>query len=66
MADAADESRYEIARITIIKVIEDDDVVINTDWSDGLALVDALGMLRLAEDTVIRGFMGEDGGNGDA
>jgi hypothetical protein len=50
---------FEVARITVTKVIEDDDVRVYTEWSDDLALVDALGMLRFAEDSVIRDFMGE-------
>ncbi len=49
--------RYEVARITNIKFIEDGDVRISTECSDGLALIDALGMLRPSEDTVIRDYM---------
>jgi hypothetical protein len=53
-------SEYEAARITIVKVVTDDDVQVRTDWTDDLALIDALGMLRFSEDTVIRAFMGGD------
>jgi hypothetical protein len=56
---------FEIAKITITKFLEDGDVRVITEWSD-LALIDALGMLRFAEDTVIRGFMGEDSEADDA
>ena len=52
--------RYEVARITIVKYLEDDDVRISTECSEDLALIDALGMLRLSEDTVIRDFMEDD------
>lgn len=53
-----------IATITIIKTLTDDDVLVSCDASspDGqdMALIDVLGMLRLAEDTFIRRAMGED------
>ena len=54
------QERYEVARITIVKYLQDDDVRISTEYSEDLALIDALGMLRLSEDTVIRDFMEDD------
>lgn len=57
----------EVARITITRVIGDDDEygdVVNYEATDSdgseLALIEVLGMLRMAEDTAIRHAMGED------
>lgn len=54
----------EVARIEIVRVLtpEGDDQVWSTTRDDAdkpLPLVEALGMLRLAEDSVIREAMGE-------
>lgn len=54
----------ESARITIVRRITADDVLDQVHALDGqgddLPLTEALGMLRLAEDTLIRERMGED------
>jgi len=46
----------EIARITITRVISDeqDGDVINLDCTEGLTMVEGLGMLELAKDTWLR------------
>lgn len=54
-----------LATITITKVLTEDDVLIYVDAtlpdSDGdLPLVEALGMMELSKDTLIRQAMGED------
>lgn len=53
----------EIARITIIRQLTDDDVIDHVaavdPEGDDLPLTEALGMLRLAEDTLIRDRLGE-------
>lgn len=53
-----------LATITITKTLTADDVLVFCDATcpDGedLALIDVLGMLRLAEDTFIRQAMGDD------
>lgn len=52
-----------LATITVTKTLTEDDVLIFTDATcpDGedLPLVEALGMLELAKDTIIRQAMGE-------
>lgn len=54
----------EVARITIVRTLTDDDVVdyvIATDTNgDDLPLTEALGMMRLAEDTIIRERMEDE------
>lgn len=49
-----------IATITISKALTDDDVIVNVDSGD-LPLIDALGMLEFAKDSLIREAMGEAG-----
>lgn len=60
----ADDDGLTLATITITKTLTEDDVLVccNAAGTDGddLALVEVLGMLRLAEDTFIRRAMGED------
>lgn len=52
-----------IATITITRDLADDNDIIRVDAIDGsgeeLALVESLGLLRFAEDSVIRQCMGE-------
>lgn len=56
-----DPEGVEVARITITKLVQDDDITIYADTTpNDVPLVDLLGMLRLTEDTVIRQTMGED------
>lgn len=68
MADAEDfDGGVILARITITRVLVEDDLVdhivaVDTDGSE-MGLADALGMMRLAEDTLIRARMGD--GDGD-
>lgn len=54
----------ETARVTIIRHLTEDNLldVVTAVGSDGndLPLTEALGMMRLAEDTLIRERMGED------
>lgn len=61
MAD--DDNRIEAARIEIVRTIGDDGDNVWVQAADGegsmLPLIESLGMLRLAEDTVIRMAMGE-------
>lgn len=56
----------EVARIEVVRVLTEDgqdQVWSTTSDNDGnsLPLVESLGLLRLAEDSVIREAMGEDG-----
>lgn len=54
----------ELARITVVKSVTDTDCLVFVDATcpDGedIALVEALGMLELAKDTLIRQAMGDD------
>lgn len=63
-ADDEPPAGMETARITIIRRITDDDLLdyvaaVDPEGED-LPLTEALGMMRLAEDTLIRDRMGED------
>lgn len=49
-----------LATITIQKIVDNDDITIWCGYDDDLPLVDGLGMLELAKDTLIRDRMGED------
>lgn len=54
-----------LATITITKTLTDDDVLIFVDATtpddgDDLPLVEALGMIELAKDSLLRQYMGED------
>jgi hypothetical protein len=53
-----------VARIVIERSLSDDgdliDVQATDELDEDLALVDGLGLLRFAEDTLIRRFMGEE------
>lgn len=53
----------EVARVEIVRSIGDDGDTLSVravvNGGDTLPLLEALGMLRLAEDTVIRDAMGE-------
>ena len=50
---------FESARITVVERVTDDDVTVDVEYDGDLPLVHALGLLRLAEDTIIRERMGE-------
>lgn len=62
---AADEQGQVLATVTITKVLTEDDVLVYVDATlpadaeDDLPLVEALGMIELAKDTLIRQAMGE-------
>jgi hypothetical protein len=47
------EGGVELATITITKTLYDDDVIIDIDHTDGLAIVDAVGMLAFAQHTML-------------
>lgn len=54
-----------LATITITKTLTSDDVLMfvdatTPDGGDDLPLVEALGMIELAKDTLIRQYMGEE------
>lgn len=56
----------EFARIVITRVLtEDGDDVHNVEATAGMSLIEALGMLRLAESTVLEFPPGEDDGEDD-
>ena len=61
--DAPDDGMV-IATVTITRVLTDEDIVdhVIATQADGyeLGLAEALGMMRLAEDTLIRSRMGDD------
>lgn len=53
----------ELARITIVKTFNDDadgGEAIQTTYSEGLSLVDALGMLAFAQATTFPTYAGDD------
>jgi len=58
------ESEWFTARITILRTLTEDDDVVSVEAVDGagddLPLVESLGLLRMAEDSVIRRAMGEE------
>lgn len=57
----------EIARITIIKSFDDDadgGEAVLTQYSDGLSLVDALGMLAFAQATTLDTYMNDEDDDG--
>lgn len=60
----ADEPAVIVSRIVIERSLSDEGDLIAVTATDEvdeeLALVDALGLLRFAEDSLIRQFMGED------
>lgn len=63
---AADEQGQVLATVTVTKVLTEDDVFIYVDATlpadaedEELPLVEALGMIELAKDTLIRQAMGE-------
>jgi hypothetical protein len=53
-----------LATVTITKTLTDDDVIIDITAcdpeGDTMPLVDALGMIELGKDSLIRSSMGED------
>lgn len=55
----------EVARITVVRTLTGGDLVDTVTAADGdgadLPLTEALGMMRLAEDTLIRDRMAEGG-----
>lgn len=59
MADA----EYEVGAVHISLVSTEHDTEVRVDWDDELALVQILGMIELAKDTIIRQM--ESGGDGN-
>lgn len=63
---APEDGDMETARVTIVRTLTDDDVVDYVEavvpGGDDLPLTEALGMMRLAEDTLIRERMAGDEG----
>lgn len=49
----SDNEGLELATITVTKTLYYDDVVIDVDHSDGLAVIDAVGMLAFAQHTLL-------------
>lgn len=64
MADESDDQAIVIAQVVITRVMRDDDIVdhviAHTADGDELGLAEALGMMRLAEDTLIRSRLDDD------
>lgn len=64
MTDDGEPEGIEVARITIVRRLTNDDSIDFVEALDGsgndLPLTEALGMLRLAEDTLIRERMGDE------
>jgi hypothetical protein len=58
------ESQWFTARITILRTLTEDDDLVSVEavdsGGDDLPLVESLGLLRMAEDTIIRRAMGEE------
>lgn len=44
----------EIARITISRVLTDDDDQVQIDATEGMSMIEGLGLLELAKDTWLR------------
>lgn len=61
MSDEASDNGMVIARVTITRTLTGDDIIdhVIAEQADGceLGLAEALGMMRLAEDTLIRARM---------
>lgn len=56
----SEDHAYETARITITRALGDDGSDQHcVEYSDDLGLVETLGLIELAKDTIIREFMGE-------
>lgn len=63
MADDDVDEGVEIARITIVKSFNDaadGGFMVATTYSEGLALVDALGMLAFSTQMTVREYLGDD------
>ena len=64
MSDATEFDGMVIARVIVTRVMSNDDIIDHviaaTADGDELGLAEALGMMRLAEDTLIRSRMGYD------
>jgi hypothetical protein len=43
----------EVAKVTVTKTLTPDDVVVDIDLSDDLAIIDAVGMLAMAQHTLL-------------
>ena len=58
----ADDEGYQVAEITISRRLVDgpDSDQVWVHWSEGITLLEALGMLKMAEMTVIDDFQSED------
>lgn len=60
----AESDEVTLATITITKSVTEDDVMVFVDATcpddEDVALIEALGMIELAKDTLIRRGMGED------
>lgn len=61
-----EDGNIEVGRITIIRVVSPDGDILDAIWAeesngDEMGLSEALGMMRLAEDTLIRDRMGHGG-----
>lgn len=70
MIDPEDIDGMVMAQVVITRVMRQDDIVDHITAADGdgdeLGLAEALGMMRLAEDTLIRARMEPDQDQGDA
>ena len=61
--DGPAEETVEVTCITIRKVFDDaadGGTAIYAEWSDGLGMADALGMLAFTEHMLVRDFLGDD------
>ena len=69
MSDDEQAEGMVIATVTITRVMTDEDIVdhVKAEATDGyeLGLAEALGMMRLAEDTLIRSRLDDEGDDDD-
>lgn len=49
----SDTEGYEVARITIVRTVTNDDDKVTTDWTEGTGLIELLGMIEYGRDHVL-------------
>lgn len=51
---------FETARITITRNLTDEGDDIRTEWNEDSPLIELLGLVEYARDTILRAYMGDD------
>ena len=61
MSDQPDQpSGFETARITITRNLTDEGDDIRTEWTDGAPLIELLGLVEYARDSILTAHKGDD------